>query len=126
VDVLIVEQRATAITAAITVATGAAQIAVPAFLLPLLKAEASATAAHLFATVGVFMVVFGGAVLHALSLQASLAVVLLWAGLQKLGAAAMVALAVSRGVFAPVALLVAAFDFASSLLFFDLRRRSAR
>ena len=125
-DVIIVERRATAIIAAITVATGAAQIAAPAALLPLLQAEASAIAAQLFATVGMFMVLFGGAVLHALALQTSLAVVLLWAGLQKIGAAAMVALAVSRGVFAPVALLVAAFDFASGLVFFDLRRRSAR
>ena len=122
-DVLILERRASTIIAWITVLTGASQLAFPAWLLPFLNVDPTPSAAQLFATVGMFMVLFGGALLHAQVNRAALPVVLLWAGLQKLGAAALVGWGVSQGVFAPLALLVAAFDFASGVLFFDLRRR---
>jgi hypothetical protein len=122
-ELLTLERRATTIIAWITVLTGAAQLAFPARLLPFLNVDPTASAAQLFATVGMFMVLFGGAVLHAQVNRAALPVVLLWAGLQKLGAAALVSWGVMQGVFSPLALLVAAFDFASGVLFFDLRRR---
>jgi hypothetical protein len=122
-ELLTLERRATSIIAWITVLTGASQLAFPARLLPFLNVDPTAGAAQLFATVGMFMVLFGGAVLHAQAQRAALSVVLLWAGLQKIGAAVLVGWAVSRSVFAPLALLVAAFDFASGVLFFDLRRR---
>ncbi|MDQ6681145.1 MAG: hypothetical protein M3Y67_09305 [Pseudomonadota bacterium] len=122
-DVLRLERRGTAAIAWITVITGAAQLVMPASLLPLLQVEPTAAASQLFATVGMFMVLFGAAVLHAQAQPAALPVVLLWAGLQKIGAALLVGWAVSRGVFAPLALLIAGFDFASGMLFFDLRRR---
>ncbi len=122
-DILLLERRVTAIIAAITMLTGASQLIVPERLLPLLAVEPTAAAGHLFATVGMFMVLFGGALLHAQAQRAALPVVLFWAGLQKLGAAVLVGWGVSQGVFAPLALLVAVFDFASGVLFFDLRRR---
>jgi hypothetical protein len=50
-------------------------------------------------------------------------VVLLWGGLQKVGAALFVAWAVSKNVFGPLALGVAGFDFLSGILYFDFRRR---
>ena len=79
--------------------------------------------AHFFRIVGMFMVLFGGALLHAQRRREALALVLLWASWQKLLAAALVGWGVGRGVFASPALLVAGFDFASGLLFLDLRRR---
>lgn len=122
-ELLTLERRATSIIAWITVLTGATQLAFPALLLPFLKVDPTPSAAQLFATVGMFMVLFGGAVLHAQASRTALPVVLLWAGLQKLGAAALVGWGVAQGIFSPLALLVAAFDFASGVLFFDLRRR---
>ncbi|HWU85597.1 MAG TPA: hypothetical protein VN028_09675 [Rhodocyclaceae bacterium] len=117
------ERRIAGWIAWLTIATGAAQIVIPARLLPLIGVASNDSAAHLFATVGMFMVLFGGAVLHAQVRREALQVVLLWAGLQKIGAALLVGWGVSRGVFAPLALLIAGFDGASGLLFFDLRRR---
>lgn len=119
------ETRAAAAIGWITILTGAAQMIAPAPMLSLLKAENASAPAHLFATVGMFMVLFGAALVHALRTGgATASVVLLWAGLQKLGAAAMVGWGVSKGVFDPLALLVAGFDLFSGLLFFDLRRRN--
>jgi len=125
-DALTLERRGVTAIAAITILTGAAQLVAPTPLLPLLHVEPRADAAHLFATVGMFMILFGGAVLYAQARREALPVVLLWAGLQKIGASLLVALGVRRGVFAELALVVAAFDFLSGLLFFDLRRRESR
>ncbi len=119
----LLERRASAAIAWITIVTGALQLTLPTYLLPVLGVEASAAAAQLFATVGMFMVLFGAAVVHALRRQEATNVVLLWAGWQKIGAAILVTWGVTQGVFAQLALLVASFDFASGLLFFDLRRR---
>jgi hypothetical protein len=62
-------------------------------------------------------------VLHAQRRPEALPVVLLWAGLQKVGAVVFVAWGVAKGVFAPLALAVAAFDLVSAVLILDLRRR---
>ena len=124
-EVVSLERRAVAAIAAITVLTGAAQLVAGGTLLPLIAHSTSEGAAHLFATLGMFMVLFGGATLHAQRQREAIPVVLLWGCLQKLLAAALVAWGVGRGVFAPVALLVAGFDFASGLLYLDLRRREA-
>lgn len=121
--VLALERNATTAIALVTVLTGAAQLVLPVALLPLLAVMPTPAAAQLFATVGMFMLLFGGALLHAQRRTEALCVVLPWAALQKLGAAALVAWAVRHGVFAPQALAVAAFDGASALLFFDLWRR---
>jgi hypothetical protein len=118
-----IERQATNLIAWITVLTGASQMVMPATLLPLLAVQSTPAAAQLFATVGMFMVLFGGALLHAQRATQALPLVLWWAALQKLGAAALVAWGVGHDVFAPLALAVAAFDAASGLLFLDLRRR---
>jgi hypothetical protein len=109
----------------LTVVTGAIQIIAPEKMLAMLHVAPDAAVAHLFATVGMFMVVVGAAVAHALASPPADRIVLLWGALQKMGAALLVGLAVSEHVFRPLALLVAAIDFASGVLFFDLRRRGA-
>ncbi|ROH87190.1 hypothetical protein ED236_05825 [Pseudomethylobacillus aquaticus] len=109
----------------LTALTGAAQMLVPSLLLPLLGITATAEAAHLFVTVGMFMVLFGGALVHALRVPGALPLVLYWSAWQKLGAAVLVGLGVWLEVFAPVAWLVAAFDFATAVLYLDLGRRLA-
>ncbi|MCW4464479.1 hypothetical protein OK351_03000 [Glutamicibacter sp. MNS18] len=99
---------------AATVVTGATQAAVPGTMLRLVGAQDSPGTRHLFATVGMFMVVVGGALAHAASARRGPRIVLFWAMLQKLGAVAAVGLGVHRGVFARRALLVAAFDLVSA------------
>lgn len=100
-----------------TVLSGLLQIAKPGSVLRFIGAKDSPTNRHLFGTVGMFMVVIGGALLHAhLFDTGARRLILGWACLQKIGAAIAVAIGVARGVFAPIALLVAGFDFMSSLL----------
>ncbi|WP_322064381.1 hypothetical protein [Burkholderia ubonensis] len=123
-DVLSVERRMTTAIAAITVLTGASQVLVPGGLAALISAAPpDGLGAQLFATVGMFMVLFGGSLLHAQRATGALSVVLLWGACQKLLASAFVAWGVMHGVFVYAALLVAAFDGASGLLYLDLRRR---
>src|SRR4051812_30035790 len=78
--------------AASTLLTGGLQAIKPAFILHILSAETTVTSRHFFAIVGMFMVLFGGATLHALLSARHHPVVILWSSLQKFGAAIAVAL----------------------------------
>jgi hypothetical protein len=106
-----------------TALTGAIQMVAPAFILHLLSAETTVTSQHFFAIVGMFMVLFGGATLHALLSFKHHPIVILWSSLQKFGAAAAVGLGVGRGVFSSLALIVALIDLLSGLLAFWYWRR---
>ena len=123
-------KSATALTllyaiALITCLTGVLQCAFPSTFLGLLAtSSASRMAAHSFGIVGMFMVLFGGMLLHALARGEPSELVLLWSGLQKLGASAAVSAGVARGIFLPIALLVVAFDLSSGLLLMMQFRRS--
>jgi len=102
--------------AASTLLSGGIQAIAPALILRLLSAETTTTSQHFFAIVGMFMVLFGGATLHALLSFKHHPVVILWSSFQKLGASVAVALGVQRGVFASLALIVAIIDFLSGVL----------
>ena len=104
------------IIAGATALTGAAQAMAPAVFLHLLSSETTITSQHFFAIVGMFMVLFGGATLHALLSLKHHPVVILWSSFQKLGAAAAVGLGVQRGVFSSLAIIVAVVDLLSGLL----------
>ena len=99
-----------------TFLTGGVQAIAPAFILRLLSAETTTTSQHFFAIVGMFMVLFGGATLHALLSIKHHPVVILWSSFQKFGASVAVGLGVQRGVFASLALVVAVIDFLSGVL----------
>lgn len=102
--------------AVVTVFSGAVQIPFGGTVLELLGAEPTLAARQLFATVGMFMVVVGGLLLHTLLRPTPAPEVVLWSGIQKAGACAAVAIGVLNGVFAPVALTVAVFDLATAAL----------
>lgn len=112
--------------AASTFLTGAVQAIAPAFFLHLLAAETTTTSQHFFAIVGMFMVLFGGATLHALLSIKHHPVVILWSGLQKFGASVAVALGVQHRVFSLLALIVAIVDFLSGVLALWYWRRIRR
>jgi hypothetical protein len=102
--------------AALTVISGLVQAVAPDPLLGILSAESTPASRHFFGIVGMFMVLFGGLLLHALFSASPQPVALLWAGLQKFGASAAVALGVMNGVFSLLASLVALFDLVSGVL----------
>lgn len=122
IDVAALERRFALAVAVVTVPAGGARLAAAGPVLGLIAGGApDAAAAHLFRTAGMFMVLFGGGLLHAMRRPAALKVVLPWAGFQKLLAAGLVGTGVELGIFASVALLVSIFDALSGVLY--LRRR---
>ncbi len=114
----VVLRRVLVLIGVATVVTGLTQLVVPEWVLGIVHANTSATSAHFFATVGMFMVLFGGVLLHALWSGRHYPLVVFWTALQKLGASALVYLGVKNGVFGAIALGVCGFDFLSGLIAF--------
>lgn len=114
------------VIAAITVVSGATQMIAPAFVLEIIGSESSASAQHLFATVGMFMVITGAMFLQSLMSRSAEPAIPLWIGVQKLAAAALVAWGYGKGLFGVLALGVAGFDLFSGLLAWLYLKRGAQ
>ncbi len=114
------------IIAAVTVASGLVQMVVPSTVLGALATTSSSLEAHLFATVGMFMLITGAMFLQSLWRRSTEAAIPLWIGVQKALAALLVTRAVILGLFLPVSLGVAAFDAASAVLCFVFLARRPR
>nr|WP_217376074.1 hypothetical protein [Paenarthrobacter ureafaciens] len=112
-----------ALIAIITVLTGVVEMPFGGPLLQLLGADSTPETRQLFGTVGMFMVVVGGLLLHTLLSTVPSPEVVLWSGVQKTGAFGAVGIGVLNGVFSPLALLVAFFDLATAVLLFIYWRR---
>jgi hypothetical protein len=114
--------------AAVTVVTGACQMVAPGLVLELLSTDSasSSLSRHLFATVGMFMIVIGGLLAQQLLSPRAPSFPLLWVGLQKFGAFALVTAGVARDLFTGLALLVALFDLATAGLCWLLWHRAPR
>lgn len=100
--------------AIVTILSGAVQMCWPSLVLTIVGGEAGATARHFFGTIGMFMLLFGGLMLH--GVYSNSAPALLWASLQKFGAVVAVGLGIYHSIFAPLAAVVAGFDLLSGLL----------
>jgi len=107
-----------------TIFSGLAQLFVPSFVLKLIGAEVTATSAHFFAIVGLFMALFGGLMLHAIYNPTPQRPAILWCAFQKLGAFVVVGLGIFNGIFAPIAVGIALFDLFSGLIFLYYLRLS--
>ena len=106
--------------AAITVLSGGMQVVAPAFVLGVLDGETSPSSCHFFRIVGLFMMLFGGLLLHVwwgISDHRG-GVPIYWCAWQKAGAVAAVIWGVMQGLFAPLALGVAGFDLISAVIIF--------
>lgn len=101
-----------------TLFSGALQAIAPAFVLDFVGAAIDETSKQLFATIGMFMFLFGGMMIHALYHEENNRVVIIWSGLQKLGASVAVFVGIFKGIFIPLAAGVAVFDLVSGILFF--------
>ena len=102
--------------AVITVFSGLIQVVAPGLVLRFLSVTRTAATKQLFATIGMFMMLFGAVLIHALIDRKDHPVVVLWTSLQKFGASIAVVIGVGRNVFSPLALLVASFDLLSGVL----------
>ena len=100
----------------ITVISGFVQMIKPDFVLSIIGGQQTPGGNHSFAIVGMFMVLFGAMLIHALATPSQQPMVVLWCSIQKLGAAAAVSIGVAKGYFSTLALLVAGFDLFSFLL----------
>jgi hypothetical protein len=101
-----------------TLISGAMQVIAPAFVLNFVGAAIDATTSQIFATIGMFMFLFGAMMIHALYNEENNRVAVIWSGLQKLGASVAVFIGILNGVFVPIAAGVALFDLFSVVLFF--------
>ena len=106
-----------------TALSGLVQMLMPALILGIIKGDMAAANLHSFGIVGMFMLLFGGMMLHALLSHTHHPVTILWSALQKFGAFVAVAIGVLNDLFASIAWLVAFFDLASSILFFIYWRK---
>ncbi|MDZ7757705.1 hypothetical protein [Rhodohalobacter sp.] len=102
--------------AIITIISGLVQMLSPGFVLGFIGGVITDSTLHFFAIIGMFMVMFGGLLLHALSGTQNHPVAVLWCSLQKYGAAVAVSLGVINGLFSWLAVGVALFDLFSGIL----------
>jgi hypothetical protein len=98
----------------------------PGWTLHFIAPDQTALAAHLFATVGMFMVITGALFLQSLLTHANEPAIPFWIGVQKAASAVLMAWAILRGLLFPLAYLVAGFDAISALFVFLFWRRLAR
>jgi len=106
------------IISALTIISGLVQLISPAFILTFIHGDITQATKHEFGIIGMFMFLFGGLMLHTLYSAETSSTVVLWCGLQKLGASIAVFLAIWKSLFAPIAALVAGFDLLSAIIFF--------
>jgi hypothetical protein len=114
------------VIAAITAVSGLAQLVAPAKVLEVIARDPGALSAHLFATVGMFMVITGGMFLQSLLKRSAEPAIPFWIGVQKAAAAVLVVWAVYRGLFMPLSLGVAAFDAVTGIIAFVFWSRLPR
>lgn len=106
-----------------TFVSGFIQMVAPHFILGFVGGEMSPANSHSFGIIGMFMLLFGGMVAHTLYETHTSKTILFWAGLQKIGAAIAVGLAINKGLFNNLAGFVAGFDLFSGILFFVFWRK---
>jgi len=112
-----------ALIAATTVISGLVQLVAPQFILHLTGASTDAAGQHFFRLVGMFMILFGSLLLHAMFADHDEPVAVFWCMWQKFGAAAGVTVGILHGLFGPTAWIVAAFDFITAILILLYWRR---
>jgi hypothetical protein len=107
-----------AVISALTVVSGAVLILWPGPVLGIFGCEQSPTTMHFFGLVGMFMALFGGALLNALFSGRNASIVVLWCGLQKSCGVVGMAIGIAHGIFSLLGWLLAGFDFVAALLIF--------
>lgn len=102
----------------ITLSSGVIMMIAPGFVLSFAGPDINTTSRQLFATIGMFMFLFGALMVHSLYDEEDNRVAIFWSGWQKIGASVAVFTGIFKGIFIPLAAGVAMFDLLSGLLFF--------
>jgi len=101
-----------------TLLSGGLQLFEPGIVLNFVGVGIDTSTKQLFATIGMFMFLFGAMMIHALYNEENNRVVIFWSALQKLGASLAVFIGILKGVFISLTAGIAIFDLLSGLLFF--------
>lgn len=101
-----------------TVLSGIMQLVAPAFVLNLIGADVTGLTKQLFATIAMFMILFGGLVIQSLYNAQANRTAFFWGALQKLCASVAVFIGILHHLFLPRAAIVASFDLISGIIFF--------
>ena len=109
-----------------TILSGLTQVFMPGMVLKTIGADITPATTQFFATIGMFMAVFGGMMLHAVYSPQPNPVVVTWSALQKFGASVAVGIGIAKGILAPIASGVALFDLFSGLLFLYYLKSTTR
>ena len=109
-----------------TVASGLIQVMAPSFILTHIHAQTTPTSNYFFRIIGMFMVLFGAMLIHALPSLRPQPVPIFWAAAQKFGAFFAVSIAVLHHVFSPLALAIAVFDLICGFLILNFWRQMSR
>lgn len=105
------------VIALVTVISGTFQMISPQSVMTLIHADKNPASMHFFGIIGMFMLIFGGLMLHVVYHPKPQRPAILWCALQKLGASAAVGLGILNGIFSILAAGVALFDLASGLIY---------
>jgi hypothetical protein len=114
------------VIAGATMLSGITQMLVPWLVLGFVGGVTTGTAPYFFSIIGMFMLLFGALMLHALLDAGDHPIIVFWASMQKLGAAMAVGVGVASQVFTPIALAVAGFDLISGLLMLTYWKQISR
>lgn len=110
----------------LTILSGGLQLFAPRKVLSWIDGAISPTSAHFFGIIGMFMIFFGGLMLHAVYSARPQCPAVFWCALQKLGAFVAVGLGILHHLFSMMALSVAIFDLFSGVLFLYYLRQISR
>jgi hypothetical protein len=99
-----------------TIVVGFVELSVPEFVLRQLAIDQSATSMYLLSVVGLMTATFGLMFLYALSSATPQHVAILWSGVQKCSTAALLGIAIQRGIFSNAGLALALFDLIAGVM----------
>lgn len=99
-----------------TIVVGIVELSAPEFVLRQLASDWSATSTYLLSVVGLMTATFGLMFLYALTSTTPQHVAILWSGVQKCATAALLGIAIQRGIFSNAALVLALFDLIAGVM----------
>jgi len=99
----------------ITTFSGVVPLVFTAFALKNVGIGNTPATVQLFATIGMYMVCFGGLIINGIYSAADNNVLMLWAGLQKFASAAAVSIGILHGIFNHLSIGIALTDFFSGV-----------
>lgn len=99
-----------------TIVIGFVELSAPEFVLRQLASDVSTTSTYLLSVVGLMTATSGLMFLFALTSTTPQHVAILWSGVQKCSTAALLGIAIQRGIFSNAGLALAVFDLIAGVM----------